>query len=59
MVMDGAQDLLIHSLCYTKYSRSHLDRIVLMDDIRRTLGMFCLLEYAVAVDKSGSKLRAT
>ena len=55
MSMDGTQDLLIISLRCTKYSPSHLDRSVLMDDIRRTLGMFvCHLEYAVDVDISGS-----
>jgi len=43
MVMDGVQDLLIHSLRYTKYSLSHLDRSVLMDDIRCTLGVFVSL----------------
>ena len=43
MVMDGAQDLLIDSLGCTKYSLSYLDRSVLMDDVRRALGVFVSL----------------
>jgi hypothetical protein len=43
MVMDGAQDLLIDSPRCTEYLRSHLDRSVLMDDIRRILGAFVAL----------------
>ena len=54
MVLDGAHHQPVHSLRSTKHSLSHLDRSVLMDDIRRTLGVFCLLEYVVAVDSGGS-----
>jgi len=43
MVLHGARDLLTDSLRNTKYSHSYLDRSVLMDDIRRTLGMFVAL----------------
>ena len=43
MAMDGTQGLLINSLRWTKYSLSHLDRSVLMDDIHRTLGVFVAL----------------
>jgi len=43
MFLDGARVSLIDSLRSTKYSLSHLDRSVLMDDIRRILGMFVTL----------------
>ena len=43
MAMDGPQGLLIISLRCTKNLLSHLDRSALMDDIRRTLGMFVTL----------------
>jgi len=37
------QDMLIDSLNCTKYLVSHLDKSVLMDDVRRTLGAFFAL----------------
>src|SRR5712672_2113834 len=37
------QDMLIDSLHCTKYLVSHLDKSVLMDDIRHTLGVFFAL----------------
>jgi len=43
MVLDGAHHQPVHSLRSTKHSLSHLDRSVLMDDIRRTLGVFVSL----------------
>ena len=55
MIMDGAQDSIISSLHCNKYFFSHLDRSMLMDDIRRTLGVFVSLSTSsvltvVAVD---------
>jgi len=43
MVLDGAHHQPVHSLRSPKHSLSHLDRSVLMDDIRRTLGAFVSL----------------
>ena len=43
MAMDGALDFLIDSLLCTKNSLCYLDRSVLMDDIRRALGVFVSL----------------
>jgi len=55
MVMDGVYDLFIDSLRCAKYSFIYLDKSVLMDDIRRTLGVFVSLSMlslltVVAVD---------
>jgi len=43
MIMDGMHDLLNDYLRCIEYSLSHLDKSVLMDDIRRTLGVFFAL----------------
>jgi len=43
MIMGGAQDSIISSLRCNKCFLSHLDRSVLMDDIRRALGVFVSL----------------